>query len=83
MMSDYPGAREYDIQSSYFEYGPSASDAVIIDYRQQLLAWDCRPFIITIGWGTSYDEALQEALDSKANNDSASAPYDELEHVTW
>ena len=83
MMMEHPGERSYVVDSSWFSWGKTASHAVIIDYTKTLQAWNCRPYIITKGYGTSYESALANALQSKANNDSASAPYKELKHVTW
>lgn len=83
LMADYPGARSYNIQSSWFTYGPNARHAVLISYVHDLAPWDCRAHVVTIGYGTSYEDALAAAVESKANNDSASAPYMEIDHVMW
>lgn len=84
MMTDYPGAVAYNIQSSWFTYGKEASHAVIIGYTKDLSpAWDCRPYIVTIGYGTSYEAALAAAVQNKDDNDAVDATYTELDHVNW
>lgn len=82
MMTEHPGEREYNVLDSSFSY-PTASHAVAIRYTSNVSPWNCRPKVVAIGLGKTYDEALARALEIKADNFSKNAPYEELKHITW
>jgi hypothetical protein len=62
MQADYPGAKSHFVESSWFTVGKDASHAVFIQYSKRLSGWNCRPIVIQVGSGKSYDEALDRAL---------------------
>ncbi|NEM97765.1 beta strand repeat-containing protein [Pontibacter burrus] len=85
LRAQFPGEKhEYIVESSY-NYNPNARFAVIIEYTKKIPGWDCYSTLVTIGYGTSYTDALNKAIERKNNdvNGADKAPYKELKRISW
>jgi hypothetical protein len=81
LKSKYSGTNyHYDLEKS----NTTARYAVIIQYNRKIPGWDCINIMVTIGYGTSYTEALNDAVARK-NEDMGgkTATYSELKRLNW
>lgn len=80
MKSEYPGQREYIVESSWFA-NQKAKFAVIVQYQKKLSGWNCRHKGVAIGYGTTAEQALQSALNKRTSK--VDDTYTILRQESW